>query len=138
VSFRVTLVAIIVFELQPTVVARKQMIRVRVFLVVPQIAFSFARVRASFDVTFEQTLVRVIFYVPPQQAFGGKIFSTHIALKWFRTFMMYIFSVFLQLVTILEQAELAVPAKTPVDSRRLSIVVYQVILEAVKFYYLTA
>jgi len=105
--------------------------------VVPHIALSFARVQTSFDVTFERPEVHVTYYVPPQPEFGGKIFSTDVTLKWFRTFRMYLFDVFLQLVTILEQ-ELAVPTVTLVDSRRLCIMDFHVTLETVSFYFLTA
>jgi hypothetical protein len=79
----------------------------------------------------------VNYYVLSQPTFGGKTFSTNVTFEWFNNIMI-LFSVFNELVAILEEAELAVTAKTPVDSRRLCVVTQHVILQVVSFHNFTA
>jgi len=79
----------------------------------------------------------VNYYVLSQPALGGKTFSTNVTFEWFNNIMI-LFGVLNELVAILEEAELAVTAKTPVDSRRLCVVTQHVILQVIGFHNFTA
>jgi hypothetical protein len=102
-----------------------------VSLVSPQNAFDFECVRASFDVTVEQPVVRVPSYVTSYPSFEGKTFTTHVTLKWFKNFM-HLFGVFSELGSILEHS-FAHRTETLKDTRRFCVVSQHVSPKVISF-----